>query len=67
MYMPHGGIYVHSHVCTCLWVCTITGSNHPLRIFANPLDAYTLYICQNPKFMSCRTIYVFLVAGDMAQ
>ena len=48
-------------------MCMINGLNHPLRILANPLDAYTLYICQNSQFMSRRTIYVLLVAGDVAQ
>ena len=67
MYTPCGGVYVRSHVCTCVCMCTINGLNHPLRIFANPLDAYTLYIRQNSQFMSRRTIYVFLVAGDVAQ
>ena len=39
----------------------ISGLEHPLRIFPNPLDAYTLYTHQNLEFMSCGTISFVLI------
>ena len=45
-------------MCLRVCACMISWLKHPLRIFANPLDVYTLYICQNPPFMSSGTIYV---------
>ena len=69
MYTPCGDVYVRSHtrMCVRVYACLISGLKHPLRIFSNQLDAYTLDIHQNPQFMSCETIYVFLVASDMAR
>ena len=54
---------VRSHVCVRMcarvFARVISGLKHPLRIFANPLDAYTLYYRQISKFMSCGTIYLY--------
>ena len=50
--------YVCLHVCARLYARVISGLKHPLRIFADPLNAYTLYTHQNPQFMSYGTIYL---------
>ena len=61
-------VYMCVHVCTRVCMSVISGLKHPLRIFANPLDVYTIYTCRISLIFDTWDYFsLFLFSSDVAQ